>query len=64
MQIVRTGNQFIIAFIYNDYLVERVKMLPGRKYDPISRTWTVPTTNEDAVNHFAKQNGFTFYNKH
>lgn len=36
---------FQISFAYDPALVEAVKTLPGRRYDPARRTWMVPAGN-------------------
>jgi SWI/SNF-related matrix-associated actin-dependent regulator 1 of chromatin subfamily A len=60
MEITKSGNYFRIAFHYNPYLVERVKLLPERRFDPVNKCWIVPSTQLDAVQHFAAQHNFTF----
>ncbi|GAB6274758.1 MAG: hypothetical protein STSR0004_16230 [Peptococcaceae bacterium] len=34
--------ELVISFRYDPELVTKVKKLPGRKYDPLTKSWTVP----------------------
>lgn len=38
------SNRILISFIYDADLVARVRDLPGRRFDPWSKNWTVPAT--------------------
>ena len=50
-----------IHFDYDPDLVTAVKQqLPGRRYDPGSKTWTVPAEQEEAVQEFATEYRFEF----
>jgi cold shock CspA family protein len=51
---------FEIHFRYNDYLVQEVKKLPNREYNPDTRIWTVPGSQEGerAVKNFAQEHTF------
>jgi len=40
--------------------VDKVKELPGRRFDPVNKCWIVPSFHEDDVRNFASRNGFTF----
>lgn len=60
MQIITTNNNFKISFKYNPYLVEKVKALPGRRFDPIDKVWLVPIQYKSDVEHFARINHFEF----
>lgn len=60
MQITKSGNFFRIAFHYNPYLIEAVKQLPGRRFDPVNKCWIVPVSHESAVRRFAAINNFAF----
>jgi len=33
---------FVFRFPYKAALVEAVKTIEGRRYDPVSKTWTIP----------------------
>jgi len=56
--IVETPHCFTLRFRYDRRLVEDVKALPGRTYDPKTKAWHVPLTEERAVARFAaKWNG-------
>ena len=50
-----------IQFDYNPHLVAAVKQqLLGRRYDPRSKTWTVPVEQEEAIRAFATEYRFEF----
>ncbi|MFH1328115.1 MAG: DEAD/DEAH box helicase [Candidatus Bathyarchaeota archaeon] len=38
---------FVVSFDYSPVLVELVKVIPGRKYEPESHTWTVPINRDN-----------------
>ncbi len=43
-QITLDGNQIKISFPYDPQNVEKVKTIAGRRFDPVSKSWTVPLT--------------------
>lgn len=47
-----------IAFRYNSQLVAAVKQLPGRRWQPAAKQWTVPLAYAAAVLRFAEDHGF------
>ncbi len=49
---------FIIRFNYSPAMVERVKKLPGRRWNPRTKTWTVPVAACAHVAAFAARNDF------
>lgn len=51
---------FEIHFRYNEYLVQEVKKLPNREYNPDTKIWTVPGSQEGerAVKNFAQEHTF------
>lgn len=51
-------HQAVIKFPYSAALVAAVKDLPGRRYDPATKTWTVPVRAIERVRRFANQHGF------
>jgi len=51
-------SHFVIEFEYDAGLVEAVKQLPGRRYDPDGQCWTVPARHEEAVTAFAAKHRF------
>lgn len=53
------GN-YTVHFQYSPRLVERVKMIPGRWFDPMKKCWIVPGSSLIALERFAYANGFTF----
>lgn len=52
-------NVFVIRFQYMPSLVERVKDLPDRRWNPEMKAWTVPSEHREAVEKFAKSYRFT-----
>ena len=53
-----SGSVFIIRFNYNPALVERVKKLPGRRWNPRQKHWTAPVAASPHVAAFAARNDF------
>ena len=49
------NSHFIIEFDYDKDLVEAVKQLPGRRYNPNGKYWTVPSIYEEEVISFARR---------
>lgn len=58
MLITQVNTDFHIAFRYCRHLVEAVKNLPSRRYDPVNKFWVVPTRERAAVEAFARRYGF------
>lgn len=57
----RGRRKFVISFPYSEEIVKEVRRLPGRKYNPDEKVWTVPANNEKqrrATFKFAHQNSF------
>lgn len=54
----REYNFFAIYFEYDTNLVEKVKQIPGRKYNQEARYWGVPLQYQAEVLNFAKENKF------
>lgn len=50
---------FTITFPYSKTLVEQVKAIDGRRFDPDKKRWTAPLRSRDAVMQFAERHGFT-----
>lgn len=50
------GVVFVIRFPYDPLLVERVKQLPGRRWEPVGKTWTAPRS--DALDALITDAGF------
>ena len=57
-QITTYENYYRIAFSYSPMIVSAVKEIPGRRFDPISKSWLVPLVSKEAVEAFAKRFGF------
>jgi SWI/SNF-related matrix-associated actin-dependent regulator of chromatin subfamily A-like protein 1 len=60
MEIRTTPHYFELIFPYRPSIVEAVKALPGRKFNPGTKTWRVPTSYRREVEVFAHRYGFTF----
>lgn len=58
--ISKSGNVFRILFGYHPLLVEKVKELPNRRFDPVNKCWVVPTSYEKEVRVFAEKFKFKF----
>jgi len=52
------NSHFVIEFDYDEYLVEAVKQLPGRRYNPNGKYWTVPARHQEDVFSFAREHRF------
>ena len=54
------GNHIILEFPYSAGMVDRVKALPDRKYDPGTHTWTLPASSfhADIASRFGVQHQF------
>lgn len=53
--IAATPAGFIITFRYHPALVAAVKELPGRRYDPLTKQWSVPLSAAPVLAQFAQQ---------
>jgi len=49
---------YFIQFSYSQYLVDAIKLIPGRRWDPLSKQWTVPTSNKKHIEDFARKYKF------
>ena len=58
MRIIEQNNLFHFAFQYKPYIVNAVKALPGRRFDYVNKTWTVPVSERATVEHLARRFGF------
>ncbi len=54
-QITETNGFFVIQVPYSPKLLERIKSLPGRRWDGERKVWTVPSKHADAVTGLANQ---------
>lgn len=58
MRILEKNGLFHIIFPYRPSLVEKVKAIPGRRWDPVQKVWTVPVSSRYSVERFAQKNRF------
>jgi SWI/SNF-related matrix-associated actin-dependent regulator 1 of chromatin subfamily A len=58
MLITLAGPYYRIEFRYQPHLVEAVKQLPGKRWEPVSKCWLVPAGNRMEVERFAYKYGF------
>lgn len=48
-KITKTLNELKVEFEYDRDKVEKVKSIPGRKYNPFDKTWDVPIESEEIL---------------
>ena len=49
IELDRDGRSLLIRFPYDKYLVEEVKALPGRRWDPARKVWKFPAENAELI---------------
>jgi exodeoxyribonuclease VII large subunit len=49
IELDRDGQHLLVRFPYDKYLVEEIKSLPGRRWDPQRKAWTFPTSNLETI---------------
>lgn len=49
MNITQYGNNYHIQFDYNKKIVAAIKKIPGKRWNPETQVWTVPTSEKDKV---------------
>ncbi|MDP2235004.1 MAG: DEAD/DEAH box helicase [Bacteroidales bacterium] len=59
MTITEQGKFYRIQFRYLPHLVDAVKSLPGRRFDPVDKCWTVPVDQKETVMAFAQKFKFS-----
>ena len=47
--IQRHGNELKVSFAYDPRVVSMIKELHGRKYDPISKSWSIPKEHKSVL---------------
>jgi intein/homing endonuclease len=47
------GN-YLVNFSYRPILVNRIKEIPGRSFDPRSKAWVIPATSREALDRFTR----------
>lgn len=63
MTITEHNNNFIIRFEYRPRILEAVRRLPERRFDPRDKSWSVPVAAKEDVLTFAERFGFAFTNE-
>jgi hypothetical protein len=44
----RDADRFVVRFPYDPELVRRIRQVPGRRWDPVAKAWTVPANPRSA----------------
>lgn len=47
------GN-YLVSFSYRPVLVTRIKEIPGRSFDPRTKSWVIPATSREALDRFTR----------
>jgi SWI/SNF-related matrix-associated actin-dependent regulator 1 of chromatin subfamily A len=53
----RTYKGFELSFTYNPRIIADVKAIPGHRWNPVDKVWTIPFTEEHSVNWLLKKYG-------
>ncbi len=59
-QIIEIESGYIITFDWNPRIMNDIKLIPGRSFDHIKKTWFVPKSSRDFLTRFAEKHGFNF----
>lgn len=59
-QIIQQGNDFIVAFDYSPAIVADVKLIPGRRFDSVSKNWIIPDSSKRYLETLAARYKFNF----
>lgn len=60
-QIIEHNGEFIIAFDYSPQIISDIKLIPGRRFDPVRKCWTAPVSSRSFVQKLA--NRYHFHTK-
>lgn len=60
MEIATLDNYYAIRFPFRPRILEAVKNLDGRRWNPVRKAWMVPVKEKEAVEEFARKYGFHF----
>lgn len=60
VELAPDGQHLLIRFPYREDLVATVKALPGRRWDPKNKVWSVPAAHVEAVYAALAQHLFEF----
>ncbi|GHU96481.1 hypothetical protein FACS1894156_7640 [Bacteroidia bacterium] len=62
-QIVELDNRYEFHFDYAPYIIDAIRLIPGRRWDALSKIWTVPKSSGNYVAELAKRYNFNFKSK-
>ena len=51
------GNRIELEFPYNPYVISAIKNIEGKRYNPVTRTWSVPKEQQPSVERLQKKFG-------
>lgn len=54
-RITKVGNVVVVNSPYNATLVDEIKELPGRRYNPDLKAWSVPSQHEEEVRQIVRK---------
>lgn len=57
-QIIEQNGEFVIAFDYSQRIISDVKLIPGRRFDPVRKCWTAPASSKEFVQKLASRYSF------
>lgn len=58
IELTPDGKSLVIRFPYREDLVDEVRLIPGRRWDPDARVWKVPVLQVDTVASTFRPHGF------
>lgn len=57
-QIIPQGSDFVVAFDYSPAIISDIKLIPGRRFDGVSKNWIVPGESKRHLVRLANKYGF------
>ncbi len=57
-QIIEQNGEFAIIFDYSPRIISDVRLIPGRRFDPVRKCWTAPATSKEFVQKLANRYSF------
>lgn len=49
IRITQVGNLYNISFRYDQELVDMIKKVPGKSWNPVEKYWTIEKVNLDSL---------------